>query len=360
MKPAKKLGILGDGQLGRMSALAAKKLGIETIIFGQDEKGPAAQVADHFVKGAYTDQGALQKFTSMIDVCTYEFENIPVDTLRFISQKRCIWPNIKLLETSQHRVIEKKFLNDAGIKTTKWYAAHSLTDIEKIQLKTDRSDYIVKTCRFGYDGKGQVRLEDDDKTASKIKSLNSDDLIIEEPIDFLCEISVIIARDQFGTVEIYDPPLNKHKNHILDRSIVPAPLPTPVLDEAKAIGRKLAKAFDLIGVMALELFVTKDYMLLANEIAPRTHNSGHWTMDGCEISQFENHVRAVCGLPILPPQRLYNVEMINLIGDDINHLTQYEENPNARIHLYGKAEARPGRKMGHVNILSPCTDNAAA
>ena len=349
----KVIGILGDGQLGRMSAMAAQKLGIKTIIYGQDKNSPAAQVADKFIEGSFEDHAQLSTFADQIDVCGYEFENIPVDTIRVISKTTPTCPDSKLLEISQHRAVEKKFLNDAGIKTAKWTHIPKVSDVPDLILNTDRFDCIVKTCRFGYDGKGQIFIGKNEDLATKAASLNTDDLIMEQCIDFKCEISVIVARDQFGTVVTYDPPINHHKNHILDTSTVPAPLDPTILDTAIAMGKTLAERIDLIGVLALELFITKDGDVLANEIAPRTHNSGHWTMDACEISQFENHVRAVCGLPVLPPNRHSNVTMVNLIGDDINDLSKYESNPNAHIHLYGKAEARQGRKMGHVNILSP-------
>lgn len=345
------LGILGDGQLGRMSAMAAQKLGIKTVIYGQDGTSPAAQIADEFVLGAYEDHEQLSTFASKIDVCSYEFENVPVDTVRFIKKSVPVWPDERLLEVCQHRVREKSFLNDAGIETAKWQAIPRVSDILEPVNDTDRCDYIVKTCRFGYDGKGQIMVRKGETIKEKAAMLNADDLIIEQCIDFQCEISVIVARDRFGTIVTYDPPLNEHNNHILHSSTVPAPLDSAILKKAKDMAQQLALAVNLRGVLALELFVTKDGHVLANEIAPRTHNSGHWTIDACEVSQFENHVRAVCGLPVLPPNRHSDVVMINLIGDDVNDLSAYENDPNAHIHLYGKAEARAGRKMGHVNII---------
>lgn len=350
-KTIKKLGILGDGQLGRMSAMAAKTLGIETVIYGQDKNSPAGQIADDFVEGAYEDQKQLAVFCDKIDVCSYEFENIPVDTVRFIAGRHDVWPDSKLLEICQHRVSEKQFLNDAGIETAGFTAIARVSDIPELDLDTRSTDMILKTCRFGYDGKGQIFVGKDDNLTDKAKTLNSDDLILEECVDFQCEISVIVARDIHGNIVTYDPPLNDHRNHILHSSTVPAPLDQAILDKAQAMGRTLAEKVGLVGVLGLELFVTKNGRVLANEIAPRTHNSGHWTMDACKVSQFENHVRAVCGMDVLDPQRHSDVTMINLIGDDINNLTRYENNPNAHIHLYGKAEARAGRKMGHVNII---------
>lgn len=333
--------------------MAAKTLGIETVIYGQDKNSPAGQIADDFVEGAFEDQKQLSVFCDKIDVCSYEFENIPVDTVRFIAEKHYVWPDSTLLEICQHRVTEKKFLNDAGIETAKFTAIPRVSDIPDLDLDTRQSDVIIKTCRFGYDGKGQIFVGKDDDLMDKAKSLNSDDLILEECVDFDCEISVIVARDLKGHIVTYDPPLNEHRNHILHSSTVPAPLDHTILDKAREMGRTLAEKVGLVGVLGLELFVTKNGRVLANEIAPRTHNSGHWTMDACKVSQFENHVRAVCGMDVLEPQRHSDVTMINLIGDDINDLTQYERNPNAHIHLYGKAEARKGRKMGHVNIIKP-------
>ncbi len=352
-KPAKILGIIGGGQLGRMSAMAAARLGVETYIYTPEKNSPASQVAAHTVVAAYEDKAALAAFAKSVDVISYEFENIPAATIKILKKARAVFPGVNVLETSQHRLSEKKFLNDCGIATAKWAPTLKPEDIEKTLKKWKAKACIIKTTRFGYDGKGQVkfRLGDDPQKAWAL--LKSDENIIEEIIDFKCEISVIIARDRFGNSVIYDPVLNEHTNHILSKTIAPAPIPAAVAKKAKQYIKKLADKLDLVGVLALELFVTKDGKLIANEMAPRPHNSGHWTIDACAVSQFENHVRTVCGLPVGPAKRHSDAVMLNLIGDDVKIISDYLDRPNACVHLYGKKDARPGRKMGHINILKP-------
>lgn len=349
---SKTLGILGGGQLGRMSALAAHKLGIHTHIFCPEKNCPASQVTDIFTCAAYEDLNALKAFANSVDVISYEFENIPLETVDFLQSIKPVFPDAKLLQVSQNRLKEKKFLNDIGIPTAPWAPAHKAEDIDAALTLWKASKCIVKTARFGYDGKGQVKQDDNGNSRDTWTKLGTDEAVIEGIIDFAYEVSVIVARDQFGTSHAFPVARNNHKNHILSESIVPAPgLPAALEEQARAMTLKLAEAVDLVGVLALELFVTQDGQLIANEIAPRTHNSGHWTMDGCNVSQFDQHVRAVCGLPILKPVQHTGVTMINLIGDDVTALPRYYADDNACVHLYGKTEARPGRKMGHVNIL---------
>lgn len=352
----KKLGILGGGQLGRMSALAAAKLGIQTHIY---EPGgplcPAAQVSAKETNAPYDNQEALKKFAESVDVISYEFENIPSKTIRYLKKLKPVYPDDALLEISQHRVNEKQCASDHGIQTTRWEAVQSAEDIKETFEKWKTEGAILKTCRFGYDGKGQTRVSKYDDLDQKIGSLKSDDLILEEIVDFTCEISVIVVRNKAGEIKTYDPALNEHKNHILHRSIVPATVSPDILEKSVQTAIKMAEALNLVGVMGVEMFVTKTGDVLLNEIAPRTHNSGHWTIDACACSQFENHVRAVCGLPLGSTERHSDAEMLNLIGNDINTVDQYLKQSNACIHLYGKAEARPGRKMGHINILKPKT-----
>lgn len=352
------LGILGGGQLGRMSALAAARLGIKVHIYTPEENSPASQVAARTFVGSYEDKKKLRSFAETVDAVSYEFENIPVETVRFIHKITPVHPDAHLLEVSQNRLTEKKFLNDIGIPTTRFAAIRNAADVDKFVNETGSNGYILKTARFGYDGKGQVFCRADDDSKAKIKSLKSKEIIIEEPVDFACEISVIVARDKLGQTAIYGPMLNEHKNHILAKTTVPAPIPDQLAEQAQEITRLLADAVDLVGVLALEMFVTKDGRILANEIAPRTHNSGHWTIDACAVSQFEQHVRTVCGLPIGLPARHSDAEMINLIGRDIKKLAKYYEMKHACVHLYGKDEIRDGRKMGHVTILKPLDENA--
>lgn len=350
-KQAKTIGIIGGGQLGRMSAMAAARLGIQTHIYTPEKNSPASHVAAKTVTGEYGDKKKLMEFAKSVDVVSYEFENIPTDTLQALKKVRLVFPNVNVLEVSQHRLSEKQFLNDCSIPTAKWAKATKPADIEATLKKWDAKACIVKTTRMGYDGKGQLKFKAGDNPEKAWAQLKSNENIIEEIIDFKCEISVIIARDRFGESAIYDPVLNEHKNHILSKTIAPAHIPDAIAKKAKQYIKRLADTLDLTGVLALELFVTKDGRLLANEMAPRPHNSGHWTIDACAVSQFENHVRTVCGLPVGPAKRHSDAIMLNLIGDDINLIPEYLDKPNTCIHLYGKKEARAGRKMGHINIL---------
>lgn len=349
----KVLGILGGGQLGRMSALAAARLGIQIHIYAPEENSPAFQVTNLYTQAAYEDESALKAFAASVDVISYEFENIPLETVGFLSALKPVYPDERLLEVSQNRLKEKKFLNDIGIETAPWAPAYKAEDLDTVLRQWEASECIVKTTRFGYDGKGQIKHTPNDKNLTSWAKLSTQEAIIEGLINFDFEMSVIVARDVFGTMECFPAVVNEHHNHILSRTISPAPIPPALQDEAKAMAEKLAEAVGLVGVLALELFVTKDGKILANEIAPRTHNSGHWTMDACTVSQFEQHVRAVCGLPLAKPIQHTDVEMINLIGDDIERLPEYYKTPGACVHLYGKTEAREGRKMGHVNLLKP-------
>ncbi len=345
------LGILGGGQLGRMSALAAARLGISTHIYCPEENCPASLVTNRFTKAAYEDQKALKAFADSVDVISYEFENIPLETIVFLQKYKPVYPDDKLLAVSQNRLIEKKFLNDIGIPTAPWAPARQASDIDEVMKRWGADKCIIKTARFGYDGKGQIKHDISSNSAESWKVLATKEAVIEGIIDFAYEVSAIIARDRFGKSAVFPISLNNHKNHILSESIVPAPVPEALAAQATQMVETIADKIGLVGVLALELFVTKDGKVLANEIAPRTHNSGHWTMDAANVSQFEQHVRAVCGLPVLKPVQHSGVTMINLIGDDVDDLPRYYAMDNACVHLYGKTEARPGRKMGHVNLL---------
>lgn len=347
----KTLGIIGGGQLGRMTAMAAARLGIQTHIYTPEKNSPAAQVAAKTVTGEYGDKKSLMEFAKGVDVITYEFENIPTDTIKILKKARLVFPDVNVLEVSQHRLSEKQFLNDCYIPTAKWAAATKPADIEATLKKWGVKSCIIKTTRLGYDGKGQLKFKLGDDASKAWNSLKSNENIIEEIVDFKCEISVIIARDRFGTSVVYDPVLNEHKNHILSRTIAPAPITDAIAKKAKQYIKRLADKLDLVGVLALELFVTKDGRIVANEMAPRPHNSGHWTIDACAISQFENHARSVTGMPVGSAKRHSDAVMLNLIGDEINLVADYMDKSNACIHLYGKKEARAGRKMGHINLL---------
>lgn len=353
-KSIKKLGILGAGQLGRMSGLAAANLGIQTFFYDISDDAPAFQISSKAFVGTWDDEAALKDFAGHVDVISYEFENVPVKTVEFLSQFKPVYPTAKLLDVCQHRIKEKTFLNEIGIETTKFASVHSAGDITRVLESWGHDTCILKTCRFGYDGKGQVfyRKNKDDPDLLWRK-LGSDDVIIEAVIDFDYEVSVVVAADQLGTIKCYPVVLNDHKNHILHKTTAPAPIPQNIANKAQSYATTLAKEVSLIGVLALELFVTKSGDVLANEIAPRTHNSGHWSIDGAVTSQFENHVRAVCGLPLGSTDIVTPCEMINLIGDDVLDIEQYTKNPQAKLHIYGKEDVKPGRKMGHVTILKP-------
>ncbi len=346
-----KLGILGGGQLGQMSAKAASKLGIYTLIFTPEEASPASLVADKTIIGAYEDEKALAKFASEVDVISYEFENIPVDTIKYLKTFKPVYPDDALLEISQDRLTEKNYLNSIGIPTARYEDIKNPNDILMTLDKWGHNSLILKTRRFGYDGKGQARLSRDSEIDTIWAQFNNAPLIAEEIIDFDCEISVIVARDVSGRSVSYGPMLNNHKNHILDTTKAPANINKTIENKALELTLKLADKINLRGVLTVEFFVTKNGDLLANEIAPRTHNSGHWSIDACAHSQFDNHVRAVCGLPVQDPAQHSPATMINLIGEDIRNTKQYEDNPNAHIHTYGKTEVKQGRKMGHVTIL---------
>ncbi|MCB1558207.1 MAG: 5-(carboxyamino)imidazole ribonucleotide synthase [Alphaproteobacteria bacterium] len=350
-KPAKILGILGGGQLGRMSAMAAARLGIKTHIFCPEKESPASHVAAKTFEAAYDDKQALKEFAKSVDVISYEFENIPVETVRYLKKFKPVYPDETLLEIAQHRWKEKQFLNDIGIPTAQWGKAKSADDIQRVLDQWGATSCIIKTTRFGYDGKGQAKINSLDDITSAWKSLKTDEAIIESLVQFRYEISVIVARDLFGKVQSYVPVLNDHKNHILAKTTAPAPLDDSLLKRATQMAEKLAKRVGLVGVLGLELFVTKDGQIIANEIAPRTHNSGHWTIDACSVSQFENHVRCVCGLPVGKAVHHSDAVMINLIGDDIALVEKHQSKANANIHLYGKPDVRAGRKMGHITIL---------
>ena len=350
----KKLGILGGGQLGRMSALSDARLGIQTFIYCPEQGCPASHVSAGTYFADYNNKEALEEFASMVDVISYEFENIPLETVRYLQNFKPVYPDDRLLEVSQDRGEEKQFLNSIGIPTTKWKLIHNFKEITDLFDEWNCGEFILKTTRFGYDGKGQKRVSKDDDARQVWEELGEQPLIAEEIIEFECELSMIIARDKLGQMVTYGPMENEHLNSILHKTFMP-PLSSVIDEKVKQDAIKmiqlLAEAVDLIGVMTLEIFVMKDGQLLANEIAPRTHNSGHWTIDACATSQFDNHVRTVCSLNVGSPGQHSSAEMLNLIGDDAKTATKYLEQANACLHLYGKRDIKSGRKMGHVTFL---------
>lgn len=354
------LGILGGGQLGRMSAVAAANLGISVIIYSPEAHCPASYVAKETIVADYDNKAALKEFSDKTDVISYEFENIPIKTIEYLESLKAnsVLPEKTLLHVSQDRIKEKSFLNDNGIKTTSWATVQNLSEIQATADQWKTKKFILKTVRFGYDGKGQIKCEtaklhDDQDLKEFLKDNDGHALIMENFVPFDKEISVVIARDKDGKTESYGPMLNQHKNHILHITTVPCDINDAVKAQAFDVSKTIADAVNLVGVLTVEFFVSDNNILLVNEIAPRTHNSGHWTIDACTVSQFDNHVRTVCGLPAGSSERHSNATMLNLIGTDIHTIDEYIEDDFTCIHLYGKKQVKEGRKMGHVTILSP-------
>lgn len=350
--PGNTIGILGDGQLGRMMALAAAELGYKTHVFGQDPNSPAAQVATKTTIADYTDKSALRTFATDVDVVTLEFENIPTETLAFLEPIVPVRPGKKVLEITQDRHLEKSFLNSLGVPTAPFANVESLDDL-KAAVARIGTPAILKTRRLGYDGKGQVKISNATEIENAWAELQEQPSILEGFVPFELEVSVIVARGSNGDVEAYVPVENRHKNHILDITIAPAKVLNVVSDHAIALAHKIAEQIDLVGLVAVEMFVTTDGDILVNELAPRPHNSGHWTIEGCAVSQFKQSIRAAAGLPLGSPERHSNAIMRNLIGDDVDHWQDILSHNEMSLHLYGKAEAREGRKMGHVTRLFP-------
>jgi 5-(carboxyamino)imidazole ribonucleotide synthase len=343
------VGILGGGQLGRMLAVAAARLGLHAHIFDPDPQAPAAAVSRRATHALWSDTAALAAFAQSVDVVTYEWENVPASALDTVAALRPIRPNRRALETSQDRIAEKSFLNALGLQTAPWA---QVTDGIAAALAKVGTPSILKTARMGYDGKGQTRLTDPAQAQAAWESLGRAPCVLEGQVDFTCEISVIAARGTDGRVAAYDPGLNVHRHGILHSTTIPCGLPARTTTDAVLIAGRILNALDYVGVMGVELFVTPRG-LLVNEIAPRVHNSGHWTQNGCAVDQFEQHIRAVAGWPLGDGARHSDVAMENLIGDDIARVPALAAESGLALHLYGKAEARPGRKMGHVNRIRP-------
>ncbi|WP_420549770.1 5-(carboxyamino)imidazole ribonucleotide synthase [Curvivirga sp.] len=348
--PGSTIGILGGGQLGRMTALAAANLGYKCEIFEPQRGCPASQVSNGHIAGSYDNEADLLRFVSKVDVITLEFENVPVKTLQILESYKPMRPGPKALELSQDRIVEKSFLNNCGIPTAPWAKVETAEEMEMAVEKLGRPS-VLKTARFGYDGKGQIKITEGMDVIAAWKDLNKVRCVLEGFVSFTKEISVIVARSATGETKTYEPVENSHKNHILDTTTVPASITDEQAKTAMDYAIKAVEGLELIGLLAVEMFVTTDGKILVNEVAPRPHNSGHWTQDACVTSQFEQLVRAVCGLPLGSVERLGRAEMKNLLGNDINNWPTILAEPGAHLHLYGKAEAKPGRKMGHVNRL---------
>jgi 5-(carboxyamino)imidazole ribonucleotide synthase len=350
LKPGDTIGIVGGGQLGRMLAMAAARLGLRCRVFSPDPDSPAFDVVANAICAEYADVEALELFASDVDVITYEFENVPAASAMILAARRPVLPDRKILETTQDRLIEKDFVTHLGIKTADYADVSSPQTLHAAIAKIGLPA-VLKTRRFGYDGKGQTIIRSSDDPDRAWEDLGTKSAILEAFVPFEREISVVAARSADGSVECFDVTENEHRDHILKVSRVPAAISDPLAAQARDIARRIADALDYVGVLAVEMFVVPDGgepKILVNEIAPRVHNSGHWTLDGASISQFEQHIRAVAGWPLGKPIRHGDVIMTNLIGDEINSYEDWLPVPGATVHLYGKGTPRPGRKMGHV------------
>lgn len=345
------IGILGGGQLGRMLSVAASRLGFKTHIFEPGANPPAAHVADRVTTADYDDAEALNAFARSVDVITYEFENIPTSALDILENIRPIHPNREALRVSQDRITEKDFLANLGLTPAPYAAVDTLADLEHAVTEIGLPA-ILKTRRFGYDGKGQARINSAADLGQAIADMAGQPAVLEGFVNFTHEISVIGARSENGDVSCFDPGENIHRGGILHTTTVPARLSKAQRMDAVLMAGRILNALDYVGVMGLELFVTPKG-LIVNEIAPRVHNSGHWTQNGCAVDQFEQHIRAVAGWPLGDGSRHSDVVMENLIGADMDRVPDLAKDPTVSLHLYGKAEVKAGRKMGHFNKIIP-------
>ncbi|NOC91676.1 MULTISPECIES: 5-(carboxyamino)imidazole ribonucleotide synthase [unclassified Ruegeria] len=343
------IGILGGGQLGRMLSVAAARLGFVSHIYEPGANPPAGQVADRVTTAAYDDADALKAFADAVDVITYEFENIPTEALDILEAHRPIRPGREALRVSQDRLTEKTFLQELGLKTAPFA---DITDLNSLNAAIEQigTPAILKTRRFGYDGKGQARLRKPEDAEAALADMSGAPAILEGFVDFSHEVSIIAARGLDGQVACFDPGENVHRDGILRTTTIPARLSPAQRTDAILLAANILNALEYVGVMGVELFVTPGG-LIVNEIAPRVHNSGHWTQNGCAVDQFEQHIRAVAGWPLGDGQRHSDVVMENLIGDDMDRVPELARERDVALHLYGKAEVKAGRKMGHFNRI---------
>jgi 5-(carboxyamino)imidazole ribonucleotide synthase len=352
LQPDATIGILGGGQLGRMLALAAARLGFKCHVFSPNPDSPAFDVVRRVTQADYGDTEALNRFAEDVDVVTYEFENVPAETATFLAARVPVLPDPTILATTQDRFAEKTFVAALGIGTAAFTTIGSAADLAGAVERIGRPA-ILKTRRFGYDGKGQVTIKNGTDAAAAWREVGGQPCILEAFVPFAREVSVIAARGHDGAVVCFDVTENEHRDHILKISRVPAAIADDGAREARRIAETIAAKFGYVGVFAVEMFVLGNGSLLVNEIAPRVHNSGHWTIDGASVSQFEQHIRAVAGWTLGKPIRHGRVEMTNLIGHEVDDFHRWLDVPGAAVHLYGKAAVRPGRKMGHVTQVFP-------
>lgn len=352
--PGGVVGILGGGQLGRMLAIAAAQLGLKAHVYAPEEDPPASDVA-RFTRGAWDDAEALTRFARSVDVVTYEFENVPAATVDSVERSAPVRPGRKALTIAQDRVDEKTFLNDVGVATAPFAPVEDAASLAAALARIG-APAILKTRRLGYDGKGQARIMTAADAPGALADMRGAPAVLEGFVPFLREISVIAARGADGAVEAFDPGENEHENGILRRTTVPASSHPETLRKARAIVARILDAIDYVGVLGVEFFETAEGELLVNEIAPRVHNTGHWTIEATATDQFRQHIKAICLWPLGAPDRHADAVMENLIGDEANDWLRLTAEPGAALHLYGKAEARPGRKMGHVTRLTALSE----
>ena len=355
--PGATIGVLGSGQLGRMFAIAARRMGYRVHTLSPEDDTPTGHISDKEITASYEDLDAVRALARGVEVMTFEFENVPHAAAEAAAEIVPVRPSGAILEITQNRLREKTFLQSNGFPVTEFIAARNENDLTKIAAPV-----IAKTASWGYDGKGQVVIRDAAEAKDAWKKLKKDEVIVERMVDFECEVSVIVARSTAGEVRCFETTRNHHVNKILDYSFAPSGLKQRVIERAEDIARSVAQKLDLVGVLCVEMFVTRNGDLLINELAPRPHNSGHWTFDAAVTSQFEQQVRAICGLPLGATQQLKPAAMANLLGDlwsggtpDWPAACAY---PNVKLHLYGKAEPRPGRKMGHLTAFAETAQEA--
>ncbi|MBL8152187.1 MAG: 5-(carboxyamino)imidazole ribonucleotide synthase [Blastocatellia bacterium] len=359
--PGATIGVLGSGQLGRMFAIAARRMGYRVHTFSPDSDTPTGQVSDYEYNASYDDLEAVSSFAKGVSIVTFEFENVPTATVEAASQYAPVRPSGMVLHTTQHRLREKKFLSKAGFPVVPY---RHICSIEDLQRAVEEIGYpsVLKTAGFGYDGKGQSKIRVKEDIVIAYETLGGQEAVLEAFIDFECEVSVVAARSLYGDFAHYGVIKNEHHNHILDVSVSPATLAPEIIKQAIDISCSLLETIDVVGVMCVEFFVTKQGKLLINELAPRPHNSGHFTFDACLTSQFEQQLRAVCGLPLGSTELLKPAAMANLLGEiwqagEPNWMAAYRF-PNVKVHVYGKLEARRGRKMGHLTALADSSSEA--
>lgn len=360
IEPGKTIGIIGGGQLGRMMALSAKAAGFRIAVVEPSKNSPTGQVADTEIVASYDDRKALEKLASISDVITYEFENVDYEALKWLTEKAYVPQGAEMIKITQDRILEKQALTEAGVDVAPYAVIETEEDLYK-ELRNIGFPSVLKTSRGGYDGKGQYVLRTEEDIATAAALLKNSRCVLESWIPFAKEISIVITKSTNGELECFPLGENVHVNNILHETIVPARVSEAVRQQAAVLAKKIARQLELVGTLAIEMFLTKDGKLYVNELAPRPHNSGHYTIEACNISQFGQHIRAVCGWPLLKPRLLEQAVMINILGQHVEGVVkQIPKQPHWHVHFYGKAEAKMNRKMGHITMLSDDLDRTLA